>query len=403
MDTTLAPPSLVEASGRAMSPDLLTRAAGMLGESSSSVKAGLGAMVPSILGQAASRSQDTGFMQQVFGWISNPAFDAPRDPSSLLTSASEAGSPVAAMGESLVAALFGDRTPAVAEGLARATGMRAASSKSLLLLAASLALGVLRGGVREARVTPGGFAQWFGSQAPGLNAAMPAWLADVMKPGLVGAPRVEAPPRIEPPPTPRPVAPAPPPERATSKLAYIILGVLVLAGLVWGLANRGAEEGPVAGPGVEAPGPTITRQLPTGVTLEYPQNSLEASLLRAINAGEGPGAGWFDFDRLAFETDSATLSASSQPQLQNIARILEAYPNVVVEVAGFTDNQGDPAANLELSQRRAEGVAQALGTLGVGSDRLQARGYGEAEPLASNADEAGRARNRRVSIRILSQ
>jgi OOP family OmpA-OmpF porin len=71
-----------------------------------------------------------------------------------------------------------------------------------------------------------------------------------------------------------------------------------------------------------------------------------------------------------------------------------------VQVQGHTDNRGDPAANLELSQRRAESVVQWLINAGVESSRLEAKGYGDTRPLVPNLTPANRARNRRVQFMI---
>ncbi|MCS7001538.1 MAG: OmpA family protein [Dehalococcoidia bacterium] len=73
-----------------------------------------------------------------------------------------------------------------------------------------------------------------------------------------------------------------------------------------------------------------------------------------------------------------------------------------MEVAGHTDSRGSDAYNLALSQRRAETVLKYLTDNGV-TNTLRARGYGERQPVASNRDEAGRAQNRRVVLRILER
>ena len=111
-------------------------------------------------------------------------------------------------------------------------------------------------------------------------------------------------------------------------------------------------------------------------------------------------ATWFDFDHLLFNTDSATLRPESQEQLGNIAAILKAYPNVHIKIGGYSDNSGDPQHNLKLSQDRANGVMAELSRLAFPRDRLEAQGYGEQSPVADNSTAEGRARNRRVSIRV---
>ncbi|WP_375445666.1 sodium-translocating pyrophosphatase [uncultured Fibrella sp.] len=109
---------------------------------------------------------------------------------------------------------------------------------------------------------------------------------------------------------------------------------------------------------------------------------------------------WFDFDRLTFETGKATLKPESQEQLKNVAEILKAYPNVTIKLGGYTDNTGKANDNLKLSGDRAQSVKKELEGLGIAGDRLEAEGYGQEHPVASNDTEAGRAQNRRISIRV---
>jgi outer membrane protein OmpA-like peptidoglycan-associated protein len=73
---------------------------------------------------------------------------------------------------------------------------------------------------------------------------------------------------------------------------------------------------------------------------------------------------------------------------------------VKLKLGGYTDNVGDPAANLKLSQERADSVMGALVKLGVAPDRLAAEGYGEQFPVGDNATPEGRAMNRRISMRV---
>lgn len=100
-----------------------------------------------------------------------------------------------------------------------------------------------------------------------------------------------------------------------------------------------------------------------------------------------------------FDHDSERLRADSQPQLQQIARLLQEQPRLRALVVGHTDASGRPEYNRELSQRRAQSVVAALvGEHGIAAQRLIAEGVGMAAPVASNATEQGRALNRRVEL-----
>ncbi|MRW86725.1 OmpA family protein [Pseudoduganella sp. FT26W] len=103
-----------------------------------------------------------------------------------------------------------------------------------------------------------------------------------------------------------------------------------------------------------------------------------------------------------FNVDRAELSAEGMRTAQKLADVLLQEPQSVVLVEGFTDSTGTSSHNLDLSQRRAESVRNALIGLGVPSAKIATRGYGEAYPVASNGDAGSRQLNRRVEI-VLSQ
>jgi outer membrane protein OmpA-like peptidoglycan-associated protein len=146
-------------------------------------------------------------------------------------------------------------------------------------------------------------------------------------------------------------------------------------------------------------------KLPDGTEINVPSRGVEARLVSYLNDNAAPvsDATWFDFDRLLFDTGSATLQPASQDQLTNIAGILKAYPQVKIRIGGYTDNTGDPAANLQLSQQRADSVMAQLTQLGVDPSRMSAKGYGQEAPVADNSTEEGRQKNRRISLRVIEK
>lgn len=104
---------------------------------------------------------------------------------------------------------------------------------------------------------------------------------------------------------------------------------------------------------------------------------------------------------ILFATDSASLRPDLQRDLRTVGQNLLAYPNTTVQVLGHTDNTGEAGYNLDLSQRRAQSVANILMSEGVPSSRIRSIGRGEDQPIASNLTTQGRAQNRRVEIVIL--
>ena len=103
-------------------------------------------------------------------------------------------------------------------------------------------------------------------------------------------------------------------------------------------------------------GEMVAVKLPDGTTLNAPTLGVESRLVTYLNDGTAvvTDETWFDFDRLLFDTGKATLQPQSQEQIGNIAAILKAFPKAKVRIGGYTDNTGDAAANMALSQARAD-------------------------------------------------
>ena len=103
---------------------------------------------------------------------------------------------------------------------------------------------------------------------------------------------------------------------------------------------------------------------------------------------------------ILFEVNQDALKPEAKLVLAKLAGILLIMPDQGAVVEGHTDSTGEPAYNLDLSQRRARSVTQFLQIQGVESQRLEAVGYGIQRPVADNATLEGRSRNRRVEIVI---
>lgn len=123
----------------------------------------------------------------------------------------------------------------------------------------------------------------------------------------------------------------------------------------------------------------------------YPDNKPET-----ISAGRV-----IDLQNVFFETDSDDLLPESEYQLHALLQILEDYPDMRIEIRGYTDNRGDDAYNLDLSERRAQSVAKWLFDKEINENRIAAKGFGKANPIDTNETDAGRARNRRVNFLIV--
>ena len=106
-------------------------------------------------------------------------------------------------------------------------------------------------------------------------------------------------------------------------------------------------------------------------------------------------------DGVTFDVNSTAIKPQFRTTLDQIAQSLQQYPNSLVDVYGHTDSTGSDAYNQSLSENRARSVGNYLTMRGVSAARLRTMGFGETQPIASNDTEEGRARNRRVEIKII--
>lgn len=117
--------------------------------------------------------------------------------------------------------------------------------------------------------------------------------------------------------------------------------------------------------------------------------------------GGAKGEGKFRFNNLNFASGSATISGTSGSEVDNLAAILNAYTDVKVSVEGYTDSKGNPDANQTLSQQRADAVKARLISKGIAENRIVTKGFGAANPVATNDTPEGRAENRRIEVVIM--
>ena len=396
-----------------------------LNESEATVASGLPSVFASVLGGLVTKANNPAAFRPIFDLITSrpPGTDLPIDAQSVVD-AFVAGGPAAATGTRFLNMAFVGHTNAVANLLTRTAGFKNESSgATLLALAGPLVLGALGSRVRDDGLDSNSLANLLTRERDNVFDTMPAGVSSLVASAGEGVPQLETPAwnRV-----------------ATSTREYADTGAgdrrpwvwpivgLATLGLVWfALSHKNgrpphatvvdtptSRAGSVVGTaggevssGLGSLGSFAKRALPNGVELDIPANGIESNLITFI---EGPSRAvdkntWFEFDRLNFATSSAKLLPGSQEQIGNIVAILKAYPTVRVKIGGYTDNVGDPAANLRLSQQRADAVMQAIVHDGVGANRIVAEGYGEQHPVADNSTEGGRTQNRRIALRVTAK
>jgi OmpA-OmpF porin, OOP family len=406
-----------------VNPQLVSQVAGRLGEPEPNVQRGMQTTVTTLMAAMANKAGDAGFMRTILDtgkrFASDPAASASAAMGSAATVADTAGSPVTG----LLSSLFGgSSTTAVSTAIAGASGLRPESASSLLTMGMPLVLGWLGHRARQEGMDASGLGAWLGRERTTLANALPSGLGSLLGASGVSMPKVDIPntgipsaARMPPMTTSRNWIPA----ALAGLLAVLLIGYFTLrhkpAETVVA-QNGGAIATDTA---VRAPAPAmaavdssasavsgmIHETIPGGIEMTVAPNGIEARMIQFIkdSSARVNDTTWFNFDRLLFETGSATLKPESQAQLKTVAQILQAYPNVKARIGGYTDNSGDAAANMKLSESRAQNVRAELEKLGVASDRLDAKGYGDEHPVGDNSTADGRAANRRIALRVTAK
>jgi outer membrane protein OmpA-like peptidoglycan-associated protein len=361
---------------------VLTPFAARSGESESSVLRGFEASISAMVAGLASKLGQSGYTPEVLELINDPANDTHLLENARGLVGGDAERQSVGLGTKLTSMLFGGRLSGITTTISNVAGLRTGTVSSLISLGAPLLLGLIGKRVREGGMDRSRLIAFMSQEAAGVREGLPPGVGNLLADGE--APAIP------------PVASGIITETPKSSMGWIwpvLAAVALVLGLIWWfLSSRPQIETAAAN--------FVTRVLPGNLNLHIPVGRMEDKLLAWI---QDPSktvevVTWFDFDRLLFDTNSATLQPSSQEQLINIATILKAYPNVHIKIGGYTDNTGDPSANQALSQQRAESVERELVGMGISADRMEAQGYGDEHPVGDNATEAGRQLNRRISL-----
>ena len=398
-----------------LSDDVMTKIAGHLGENKSGVASAAEGTVSSVLAGLMQKGSDAKGAESILQTISEVKHDGGilSNLGSMLDSGSSVKDLISS-GGGMLSSIFGSKAQGVTDLIASKSGISKTSGWSLTALLAPIVMGVLGKTLgSEGGLNVGSLMNLLRGQKDFIKGMLPAGLTGLLGISDIGETGRQA------------VQAAAAPARKMWPWALLALGLLALFFLWRGMstrevaqqvtepakeaatavqttAERTAEQ---ARQGLAALGEFSKRMLPDGVELNIPALGVENKLIGFIEDKQRPvdATTWFSFDRLTFETGKATLKPESQEQLKNVAEIMKAYPNVKIKLGGYTDNVGDPQANLALSQQRADAVMAELVVLGVDPVRMQAKGYGEQHPVADNSTEEGRAKNRRIDINVTSK
>lgn len=383
-----------------LSTAAITQISDFLDEDPQDVTSGLSASLPVILAglmQKASTTQGAGYLLNL---LKNDNRSEEFTENIVTSLKGGQGAGLISAGNGILSSLFGDKVKMITDLVGNISGLKANAS-SLLNLAAPLLMGVLSKKVKTDGLDVAGLGTLLMSQKSAVKQALPAGMASILNMNslddFAGG-------------TARQTVPAAGESKGgfAGLLPWLLLGLLVLGGLYFWKSCQNKASGTLSeteDAGMENTEQVILKTLSTGVSLSFSEQSIENELITFLEDKNRPAdkETWFNFRKLTFESGSAVIDSTSEIEVDHIAEILKAFPEVSIKVGGYTDNTGSDELNTRLSAERAAHVTDALVKRGISPARLESEGYGPLHPIADNATEEGRNQNRRIAVRVTTK
>ncbi len=413
--------NLLEILRNTISPDIINKLSVLVGENSSKTKSAVNNTLPAIIGGLINKTSTDAGSSDVLKLIKDGGYDGSmlNNLSGSLTDSKKFYGNINGA-SNVISSVFGGNLKDVTDTISKESGVSSNATSSILGFLSAIVMSLIGKQVIGNNLNASGLTGLLSGQKDFLKGLIPAGLAGLF--GLAGIKKVtsnlnEYKDKAE--------------ETSSKKwLPWLLIALGLVALLfIWKSCNKDTapvstkidsvkkditkkvEEIFIPAPktgdalmdSIQASlGKFITKKLPDGSEIIIAQNGVESMIIAFIEdkSKMADKETWFSFDRILFETSKAGLRPSSENQLKNIVAIMKAYPNVEIKIGGYTDNTGVPAANMKLSQERANSVMAALVNNGVAPERMKAEGYGEQFPVASNDTPEGRLKNRRVDVRV---
>lgn len=401
--------NLVESVRGLLGGDLISRASTMLNEDENRVHSAMSGIVPSVLAGIIHKagSGDAGGVLRMAKDTST---------SGLLSGIGNffGNSNLLERGAEMLKSIFGNRMSDVTNTIAGFAGIRPASAVSLMSVAAPAALGTLGNQAAANNMNANSFLSFLASQKDNILHAIPSGLNLAGALGLSSLDNIGSHLTGALPGATAQVRDMQSNVRKARSSRWLVPALVAIAaiGLLWYFQNRNSRknnrmndtitaERPISSP---PPGRTIHVTLPNGVAINAYKDGIEDRLVAFLNdpSKQPDNSTWFDFDKLNFETGSANITADSKEQIKNIAEILKAFPGASIKIGGYTDKTGNEAANMKLSQARANAVVAALKDSGISDKQLAgAEGYGSKYAKApADASDEERRQDRRIAVSV---
>jgi outer membrane protein OmpA-like peptidoglycan-associated protein len=369
-----------------ITPELIGQAANLLGENEGGISKAVGGLAPTLLAGLLNKAGDANALGGIFNSLSKFDSSILNNLGGLLGGGNLAhNDPKDAAGH-LLGSLFGSKVPAITNAVAAYSGTKSSTVSSLLGMVGPLVMGLLSKKISTEGLNVSGLANLLLGQKSSILGALPTGLSSILGLAEVGGGSGGS------------------TESATgNRWLWPLLLLLGLGGgIIYYMKNCSGEPEEV---NVEAPAPPVAAPAPAAPTMDelgFDLGSQESAMLAFVKDASAviDKNKWFDFPEIQFDVNKATLTPNSDVKLAAVLEILNKYPAVKLRIGGYTDSDGNDAANMKLSDERAKTCMAWLVAKGIAADRLSAEGYGEQHPVAPNDTEENKAKNRRISFSV---
>ncbi len=407
-----------------VSDSVVDQLGSFLGEEKSYTNKAIGAITPTLLGSLFDKGSTQSGAARVLDFFNTNQIDGSLiDNLSGLFDGGNQTDNLMNRGSSTLKFLIGDQLASVVDLISNFSGLKTKSSSSLLKMIAPLIMGVVSRYIKKNGLNSLELKDWFGSQASNVKKSLPGGIESIL--GLRGLDRLIANFSED-----DEKGPSPNGEKVSSQSGGFniwpwIVGLLILVGLFYFLRKgcAGEEAADVVDTATEKIEDAASQaingskeilddasdavkevissiQLPSGTELKVKAGRFTDKIVKFLSGGDGDTDTPFIVEDLKFETGSDRMVETSLEQLDHLAKVMDAYPDVEIRIEGHTDNSGNATQNLTLSKNRTKSVKAYLVGKGVKAARIETTGFGDTRPIATNDTELGKAKNRRVEVYV---
>lgn len=374
--------SLLSMTQSFMTPDLIQKFSGALGQPTDKIQSGLKSVLPAFLMGVANKGSSSEGAESLIKMAKSPNVE----------------------GSEAVNGIFGNNLTTITTSLGASTGMSSSSITKMMGMIAPMVMGVIGKKVNQDGLNASGLMGFLGSQKSSLANMVPAGISNMFGFGAASAGIGAVAGSVKGAMNKATSFPTTHESTYTTtnkkkSIAPIALIAALVLGFLWWMTGRNTNK--IVTPAtrtttVETPNNTVVTAPATTTMAKAADLGGLGAFLKSGDMNELPKR--FSFQNLNFATGTSTLAAGAVAELDQIAAAMKESPTSTARIEGFTDDTGDAAANLSLSSMRADTVKQELVARNIDAGRIEAAGRGSESPIADNTSIEGRAQNRRIEF-----